>query len=114
MYDSNNVIADAYGLPYLIESNTVVLEDVDTMIKRISVMNQRVINWIIENRRIPSSNPNANEDERNIAHWMRALEFYANIAVDHLDEHQDEMSSNDDVHKMCRYATKFGNVQEDS
>lgn len=112
MFDSDNVIANAYGLPFLFESNTVVLEDVETMIKRIAVLNQRVVNWISVNKRIPSSNPNASEDERNVAHWMRALEFYADIAVDYRNDNEAETNSNNDTHKMCRHAIRTGIIEE--
>lgn len=110
MFDSDNVIANAYGFPYLFDSDANVPEDADTTIKRIAVLNQRVVNWIAENRRIPSSNPNAPEDERNIAHWMRVLDFYANVVVDNTNEHYKEMTSNDKVHAMCQYLIRKGHL----
>ncbi|NCA13185.1 MAG: hypothetical protein EBS89_03475 [Proteobacteria bacterium] len=67
-YDSNEVIVSGYGLPFLTDTDaaegyltdeSVVPEDVETSIRRIAVLNDRVVKWIAANRRIPASNPNA-------------------------------------------------------
>ena len=114
-YDSNQVIANGYGLPYLFdsESESVVPEDVEASIRRIAVLNRLVVAWIADNRRIPTSNPNAPHDERAMAHWLRVCQFYAGIAVDHAGQHVDETASNENCHELCQFVIRHGRKPED-
>lgn len=102
-YESNHVIANGYGLPFLFESKTSVPENVEISIRRIAVLNQQVVNWISLHKRIPTSNPNASSEERAMAHWLRVCQFYANIAVDYQEEHKDELESNNQTHERCQH-----------
>jgi hypothetical protein len=113
MYESDNNIAAAYGFPFLFETESINIEDPDITVKRIVVMNAKVVQWIADHRRIPSSNPNASPAERQIAHWLRVCEFYANSAVDHAADHQEEMDSNNMCHKICRYVIRHGHFPEE-
>lgn len=101
-YESDLVIANGYGLPFLFESETAIPETAEISIRRIAVLNQQVVNWISQNKRIPTSNPNASSEERAMAHWMRVCQFYANIAVDYKGEHQEELESNEETHQKCQ------------
>lgn len=116
-YDSNEVIVSGYGLPFLTDTDaaegyltdeSVVPEDVETSIRRIAVLNDRVVKWIAANRRIPASNPNAPPEERVVAHWLRVCQFYADIAVDPAGQHLDEMASNVDHHLLCQHVIRHG------
>lgn len=109
-YESDYVIANGYGLPFLFES-AAVPEDAEISIRRIAVLNQQVVNWISQNKRIPTSNPNASSEERAMAHWMRVCQFYANIAVDYKGEHQDELESNEATHQRCQQLILGGSAE---
>jgi len=112
-YESDLVIANGYGLPFLFESSAVP-EDAEISIRRIAVLNQQVVNWISQNKRIPTSNPNASSEERAMAHWLRVCQFYANVAVDYKNEHEEELASNNSTHARCQHLILNGCEPEEN
>lgn len=108
MSENKEFIANAYGLPYLQESDQITLEDPDSTIKRIVVMNQRVTIWILQNRRIPSSNPNAGEEEKLVAHWLKALQFYADVAIDPQFNNEQSVNDESSYHDLCQFILRHG------
>lgn len=108
------IIADAYGFPFLLEDvKNYVPEDQKETIKRIAFMKNEVTLWISENRRIPSTNPNAAADERTLGHWLKVLQFFTDVTYDPENKHGEEMLSCDHCHAICQHAIRTGELTED-
>jgi hypothetical protein len=75
-------------------------------------MHNVVTKWIEKNRRIPSSNPNAERDERKMAGWLRVVMFYKEIMLDPQDEHRDERLHNNFIHDYCQTIIRTGSLPE--
>jgi hypothetical protein len=108
-FDSNQEIANAYGLPYMFEeADDYVMEEPDVSLKRIVGMNKVVSRWIERHRRIPSSNPNAQPEERKMGIWLKVLMFYSDVMVDPTDENKKEREENETCHKSCQFTIRSG------
>jgi hypothetical protein len=114
-FDSDQKIADAYGLPFLFE-NDFVKEDIEISIKRVVSMNSIVTKWIEKNRKIPSGSPKASDEEKKMSIWLKVVMFYKDLILDPKDECKDERLSNNHTHKVCQHIIRNGNpdLLEDS
>ena len=114
-YKSNEIAASAYGMDYIFDSSgRYEPEDPDITVKRVQAMNKQVVQWIAREGRIPTTNPNAALAERKMGHFLRALQFYAHVAVDPQDDCHNERENNDMVHGICQFAIRNGRFPEET
>lgn len=108
-YNSDQKIADAYGIPYIFEEDSEYIpEDENIAFKRVLGLHNDVTRWIEKHRRIPSNSPNAEAEERKMAIWLRVVMWYKDTILDPNDEHGDERESNEKTHKVCQHLIRNG------
>jgi hypothetical protein len=113
-YQSDQKIADAYGIPYLFDENSeYVMEDKDVAFNRVVKLHEIVTKWIEKHRRIPSCSPNADVEERKIAIWLKVIMFYKEVILDPNDQNEEERISNQKVHEVCQHLIRYGEFPDE-
>lgn len=114
-FKSNEIAAGSYGMDYLFESaGAYEPEDTSLTVRRVAAMNAQVVQWIAQNHRIPTTNPNAALSERRMGHFLKALQFYGHIQVDPQDDCRAEREQNEMTHGVCQFAIRNGRFPSDS
>jgi hypothetical protein len=115
LFDSDQQIADAYGLPFLFEGE-LAKEETDVSIKRVISMHTVVTKWIEKHRRIPSGCAKAPEEERKMSIWLKVVMFYKDMMLDPKDECKAERVSNSKSHIVCQNIIRYDQpeIEEDS
>lgn len=103
MSEGNQMIAEAYGFPYLFEMEGLQeIEETALSVKRIGSIHNAVTKWIEKHRRIPSDNPKASPEERKMGIWLKVVMFFKDIMLDPTDETEEERSKNEKIHQLCQ------------
>jgi hypothetical protein len=111
-FQSDQDIADAYGLPYIFDNSEYVMEDNEVSFNRVVQMHKATSLWIEKHRRIPSSSPKAEKEERKIAIWLRVVLFYKDVILDPHDVNREERESNENTHILCQKVIRTGRLPQ--